>query len=107
MERQSIAGSKRDIGADEFNNFDEVLASIITSNLVGPSADDNITFETPSETTGIESLTPGSSSKGVYGDGGIYDLQGRKVAGNCQLSIINCQLPKGIYIKQGKKIIIK
>ena len=107
MERQSIAGSKRDIGADEFNNFDEVLASIITSNLVGPSADDNITFETPSETTGIESLTPGSSSNGVYGDGSIYDLQGRKVAGNCQLSIINYQLPKGIYIKQGKKIIIK
>lgn len=101
MERQSIAGSKRDIGADEFNNFDEVLASIITSNLVGPSADDNITFETPSETTGIESLTPGSSSKGVYGDGSIYDLQGRKVVAG------NCQLPKGIYIKQGKKIIIK
>ena len=101
MECQGIAGSKRDIGADEFNNFDEVLASIITSNLVGPSADDNITFETPSETTGIESLTSGSSSKGVYGDGSIYDLQGRKVV------VGNCQLPKGIYIKQGKKIIIK
>ncbi len=59
------------------------------------------------ERTGIESLTPSPSPRGVYGDGCIYDLQGRKVAGNCQLSIINCQLPKGIYIQAGRKVVVK
>ena len=38
-------------------------------------------------------------------DGTIYDLTGRKV--NCQLSTVNYQLPKGIYIQNGKKILIK
>ena len=36
----------------------------------------------------------------------IYDLSGRRVA-NSQLSTLNSQLPKGIYILNGKKIIIK
>ena len=35
----------------------------------------------------------------------IYDLSGRKING--QWSIVNCQLPKGIYIINGKKTIIK
>lgn len=34
----------------------------------------------------------------------IYDLSGRKIV-NCQLS--NCQLPKGIYIQNGKKVVFK
>jgi hypothetical protein len=38
-------------------------------------------------------------------DGAIYDLTGRKV--NWQLSTGNCQLPKGIYIRNGKKILVK
>ena len=38
-------------------------------------------------------------------DGAIYDLTGRKV--NCQLSTTISQLPKGIYIQNGKKILIK
>jgi len=40
-------------------------------------------------------------------DHAVYDLMGRKVADNYQLSIINCQLPKGIYIHNGKKIAVK
>ena len=36
-------------------------------------------------------------------DNAIYDLSGRKV--NCQLSPVNSQLKKGIYIKGGKKIL--
>ena len=35
----------------------------------------------------------------------VYDLSGRKI--NCQLSTVNSQLPKGIYIKNGKKILVK
>lgn len=41
----------------------------------------------------------------------VYDLQGRKVADNVQLSTINSELPKGVYIvKQGNtsvKIAVK
>ncbi|MCR5850907.1 MAG: alginate lyase family protein [Bacteroidaceae bacterium] len=37
------------------------------------------------------------------GASAVYDLQGRIVC-NYQLSIINCQLPRGIYIRNGKKI---
>ena len=36
---------------------------------------------------------------------GIYDLQGRKV--NSQFSILNSQFKKGIYIRSGKKVVIK
>ena len=35
----------------------------------------------------------------------IYDLSGRKVY-NCHLSIVTCQLKKGIYIQNGKKIAV-
>ena len=79
MERQSIAGSKRDIGADEFNNFDEVLASIITSNLVGPSADDNGNRK--------------SHLRHLYkGRGEWNNLRPARSQGGRQLSIVNYQL---------------
>lgn len=32
-------------------------------------------------------------------DNAVYDLNGRK--------IVNCQLPKGIYIQNGKKIVVR
>jgi hypothetical protein len=50
------------------------------------------------ETAGIESLTSDSSAKGEE-SGNIYSLDGRKVS--------NSGLPKGIYIKNGKKVVIK
>ena len=49
----------------------------------------------PAEVTGIESLTPDpSQEKGVW-----YDLQGRKM--------VNGKLPKGAYIMNGKKHVVK
>ena len=36
-------------------------------------------------------------------DGAIYDLSGRKI--NSQFSTLNSQLPKGIYIVNGKKVV--
>ena len=36
----------------------------------------------------------------------IYDLSGRKIA-NCQLSNVNSQLKKGLYIVNGKKVAVK
>ena len=53
------------------------------------------------ETTGIENLTPALS----VGKEAVYDLQGRKV--NSQFSILNSQLPKGLYIVNGRKVIMK
>ena len=50
------------------------------------------------ETAGIESLTSDPSAKGEE-SGIIYSLDGRKVS--------NSGLPKGIYIKNGKKVVIK
>ena len=38
-------------------------------------------------------------------DDAIYDLSGRKL--NSQLSFVNSQLPKGIYIKNGKKVLMR
>ena len=53
------------------------------------------------ETTGIENLTPALS----VGKEAVYDLQGRKV--NSQFSILHSQLPKGLYIVNGRKVIMK
>ena len=47
--------------------------------------------------TGINSI--GTADRLQNGDGAIYDLSGRKM--------INGQLPKGIYIRNGKKFIVK
>ena len=46
------------------------------------------------ETTGINSLTPSPSPKG---EGSVYNLAGQRVA----------QPTKGLYIVNGKKIVIK
>ena len=59
------------------------------------------------EATGI-SGTPFLNDKGqMKNDNAVYDLQGRKVADNGQWSMVNGQFPKGIYIQNGKKFIIK
>ena len=42
--------------------------------------------------------------KSEESDNAVYDLSGRKV--NSQFSIINSQLKKGLYIKNGKKVLI-
>jgi hypothetical protein len=41
--------------------------------------------------------------KSEESDNAVYDLSGRKI--NSQFSIFNSQLPKGIYIVNGKKVI--
>ncbi len=51
------------------------------------------------ETDDINSLTPALSK----GEGAVYDLSGRRI--NSQFSILNSQLPKGIYIINGKKVL--
>ena len=53
--------------------------------------------------TGIESLTPVPSPRGE-GSSNIYSLDGRKVA---DASLPTDKLPKGVYIINGKKMVIK
>ena len=55
------------------------------------------------ETTGIKGLTPNPSPIGEGSDV-IYDLQGRRIG---QWSTLNSQLRPGLYIINGKKVILK
>ena len=56
--------------------------------------------------TGISGLSPDPSPIGRGDQQGVYDLQGRKVAEEYQSSL-NFQLKPGIYIVNGKKILIR
>ena len=59
-------------------------------------------------TDGIKQLeneaTPNPSSKGGEA---VYDLTGRQVCDSGQLSIVNYQLPKGVYVIGGKKYVVR
>jgi len=52
---------------------------------------------------GIEEIM--SDELRMMNEGGIYDLSGRQV--NVQSSMFNGQLRKGIYIINGKKVLVK
>ena len=55
--------------------------------------------------TGLDNtnaIRPPSVQKKSSDEGAIYDLSGRKV--NSQFSIFNSQLPKGVYIRNGHKV---
>ena len=52
--------------------------------------------------TSIQKI-PGEGFR-VQGSTAIYDLQGRQM--NSQFSILNSQLPKGLYIINGKKVLV-
>ena len=57
--------------------------------------------------SGIESHTPSPSQKGVgsiEGDEGVYDLSGRRV---CSFTPNLNNLPKGVYIVGGSKIVMR
>lgn len=54
-------------------------------------------FDNSGETTGITNVNTGAK---VISDGAIYDITGRKMENNTQL-------PKGIYIINGKKYLVK
>ena len=41
------------------------------------------------------------------GEGGVYDLSGRKISDNSNSKIQNSKLTKGIYIVNGKKVLVK
>jgi hypothetical protein len=53
------------------------------------------------ETTGIQTL---NVERGTLNDDSWYTIDGRKVNG--QSSMVNGQLKPGLYIKNGKKVVI-
>ena len=67
-----------------------------TTNL---SAVKRLFFATP--TTGVESIEA-EDAKNVKNEGTVYDLMGRKVSEN-----FGDNLPKGMYIVGGKKVLVK
>jgi hypothetical protein len=89
------SGELLNIQLDGFNSTDITISNIhfITTNGTDHRFDD-ISL---SSVTGIGSLTPDSSEKG---DTNIYDLSGRKVSDSSTL-------PRGVYIKNGRKVVIK
>ena len=58
-----------------------------------------------SGTTDISEVADDDKTQSAYGEG-IYDLSGRRVAINTQKDM-KSQLPKGVYIVNGKKRIVK
>ena len=53
--------------------------------------------------TGIHEVN--NNTQSTANSSAIYDLQGRRM--NSQFSILNSQLPKGLYIMNGKKFVVK
>ena len=48
-----------------------------------------------------------SSNLSSTGGEAVYDLIGRQVCDSGQLSIVNYQLPKGVYVIGGKKYVVR
>ena len=60
------------------------------------------------QTEATTGATPGPSIRRGE-EGYLYDINGYRVSAqpNCQLSTVNSQLKKGVYIRNGKKYIVK
>lgn len=76
----------------ELRYWDIALEGIFAQDLGGVEVDDD---------DGINSLSSTLSKD----NGAIYDLSGRKI--NYQFSVLNSQLKKGLYIINGKKVLVK
>ena len=94
-------GELLNISLDGFNSADMTIGNIhfITTDGTDHRFDDL----SLSSATGIESLTPNPSPKG---EGNVYDLSGRKVSessANSESSV----LPKGVYVVNGRKKVVR
>lgn len=85
-------GEEGVIDIAELRYWDVALAGFMVEDLGSVETED---------VDGINTLTPTLSKD----EGAIYDLSGRKI--NCRLSTVNSQLKKGLYIVNGKKMLVK
>lgn len=95
--RYKKSSSEEAVATFVFNITIGASGSAATSKLTA------IDYKDP-RTDGIEGLTPSSSP---MGEGSIYDLQGRKIQNNTVTKSHSNMLPKGIYIYNGRKIVVK
>lgn len=72
------------------------VAATFTISNIEKNDDGSVTFDFDLRTTAIET----TRSKGEESDGAIYDLSGRIVANGK-----SSQLPRGLYILNGKKVV--
>ena len=91
----SVANNGFNIQLHGVNTDDVTIGNIHF--ITGDGTDHRFDDLSLSSATGIESLTPVPSPEG---EGNVYDLSGRKVS---ESSV----LPKGVYIVNGKKVIVK
>ncbi|MBO7068972.1 MAG: hypothetical protein J6W52_09915 [Bacteroidaceae bacterium] len=80
--------------------FDLSLGENYTFFAEAGTANDRFTLTIGDDTTGINTIDNGQLTI----DNATYDLSGRKIVDG---KLSNGKLPKGIYVKQGKKMIIK
>ena len=78
----------------------EGIARLYTSRFADTNAESYAAAETESIVTGIPSMEDGKSKTK---DGSIYNLAGQMVNGK----LSNGKLPRGINIKDGKKVVVK
>ncbi len=101
----SLKGTVLPIGETELGTISaqEYLGSIsVTRATMADKAAQRISVKLNSEVTGISEIEFGKLNI----ENGIYDLQGRKL--NVQSSMFNVQSKKkGIYVNQGRKVIVK
>lgn len=87
-----------------FYNFEQILinGSTTSASVWAFFTDVAITKVKP-DTTGVSDANKNHNEN--LNDNNVFDLQGRKING--QSSMVNGQLKKGLYIVNGKKVVIK
>ena len=89
---QTTINWRQTIGEDKYPVLDKTHQYVLYSSVNGY-------YNATDEEVGINKPTLSE------GEGAIYDLSGRKV--NSNINIQNSKLPKGIYIVNGKRVMIK
>ena len=90
------------------------LFSLHTERLNGEATISDVIFATPeAKPCLLDGATVMGTATGIGGidsqsaDNNVYDLQGRHISGKGQSSMVNAPLKKGVYIVNGKKVVIK
>ena len=106
ISRAPVPPTCDDQALDDINKWNctlEVPVGSITAYQAAPQWKEFLFME--EGTTAVEGLSSALPQGGE--DRGVYDLSGRKVSDNSQVTSHKSQLRKGIYIVNGKKVVVK